>query len=570
MDGAKLPLEFPSFSGDVWQAALGSYFDAKELVAAIRFGWDMSFTSDNPKPKDATRNNQSAMLFPEHVSHYVKKELGFGSLAGPFKPSELPFPIFRSPFGSVKKVKSFWRRTVTDCSQINSGINFFIDPKSHRGAPWKIFLPNSMSIVRAISRARQMYPDQPIVMWKCDMARWYRWLLIDPTNIPFFAVMWENLVYLDRACSFGNRGAALAAQRFIWAVVWMLRTKLPPHPGTYNRGQWCRCSSHCDCGEIIALAYIDDVLGFGPLALADSNFSSFLALANHLNLRLSTTPGHISPPGPRCVALGLEYDLENNTVSLPSAKLSDLVELLKDWLGKPRATERELASLSGKLLQACNVIFAGRLFLNRILSTKRRASKFKQAIYLDEAFRDDVQWWLEALQARNGVSFLVQESTSFITLDASTNGWFQGAPGIGAYNQHLNEYISVSPPPHLHQLHISDLELLAHVLVARAWGPQMASQHVTVHTDNTACFWLVHNGRSAWDHRLRMARLYAMSQIHNDYRAEPAWISTTDNWLADAYSRPAEHKSQQIMAKFVNELGARPTQRHITPEMFDY
>ena len=189
---------------------------------------------------------------------------------------------------------------------------------------------------------------------------------------------------------------------------------------------------------------------------------------------------------------------------------------------------------------------------------------------MDEAFRDDVQWWLEALQARNGVSFLVQESTSFITLDASTNGWFSGAPGIGAYNQHLNEYISVSPPPHLHQLHISDLELLAHVLVARAWGPQMASQHVIVYTDNSACFWLVHNGRSAWDHRLRMARLYAMSQIHNDYRAEPAWISTSDNWLADAYSRPAEEKSQNIMANFVNELGARPTQRHIFPEMFDY
>ena len=140
--------------------------------------------------------------------------------------------------------------------------------------------------------------------------------------------MWEGKVYLDQALSFGNRGAALAAQRFIWAVVWMFRTRLPPHPGTFNRGMGCKCVSHCDCGENVALAYIDDVLGFSPLCLAEQNFSSFLALAEHLNLRLSTTPGHISPPGSRCVALGLEYDLEENTVSLPSAKVTDLVQLL--------------------------------------------------------------------------------------------------------------------------------------------------------------------------------------------------------------------------------------------------
>ena len=312
------------------------------------------------------------------------------------------------------------------------------------------------------------------------------------------------------------------------------------------------------------------MLGFAPLLLAEQNFSSFLALADHLNLRLSTTPGHISPPGPRCVALGLEYDLEENTVSLPSAKLTDLVELLTSWLDRRRASERELASLAGKLLQACGVIFAGRLFLNRILASKRRASRFSQPIYLDSAFRDDVEWWIEALGARNGVSFLVHKSTSFITLDASTNGWFGGDPGIGAYNQYLNEFISVSPPPHLHQLHISDLELLAHVLVARVWGPQMAEQHVTVHTDNAACFWLVSNGRSAWDNRLRLARIYAMSQIHDGYRAEPAWISTSDNWLADAYSRPADSKSQRIMADFVNESGASPKRRHVSPEMFNF
>ena len=320
-------------------------------------------------------------------------------------------------------------------------------------------------------------------------------------------------------------------------------------------------------GKIVRIPIL---MMLSPSPLAADNFSSFLALADHLGLRLSTTPGHISPPSTVCVALGLEYDTVANTVSLPQAKLCALVELLQSWLDKPKATERELASVAGKLLQACGVIFSGRLFLNRILATKRRAARFSNAIYLDESFRDDVQWWLEALRLRNGVSFLVQTSTAVITLDASTSGWYGGAPGIGAYHHQRHEYISVSPPEHLHELHISDLELLAHLLVARVWGPEMDCQQVKVFTDNTACFYLAQNGRSAWDHRLRMARIFATSQINFSYRVEPAWISTSDNWLADALSRPAEKKYRDIFEEFSNGLGARPVQREILPDFFNF
>ena len=191
-------------------------------------------------------------------------------------------------------------------------------------------------------------------------------------------------------------------------------------------------------------------------------------------------------------------------------------------------------------------------------------------MYLEEAFRDDIQWWLEAIKIRNGVSFLVHDATATITLDASSNGWHLGAPGIGAYHHGRNEYISVSPPEHLHGLHISDLELLAHLLVARVWGSQMVHQHVTVFTDSKCCFFLIKNGRSAHDVRLRMARLYATHQIQHDYRAEPAWISTEDNWLADSLTRPGSEQHRLIFQKFVSELGVTPVQRHITPEMFEF
>ena len=43
--------------------------------------------------------------------------------------------------------------------------------------------------------------------------------------------------------------------------------------------------------------------------------------------------------------------------------------------------------------------------------------------------------------------------------------------------------------------------------------------------DNSACFFLAQNSRSAWDHRLRMAQIFATSQIEQSYRVDPAWTT---------------------------------------------
>ena len=124
--------------------------------------------------------------------------------------------------------------------------------------------------------------------------------------------------------------------------------------------------------------YLDEGTGdcFSHQCLAEDNFSSLMALANHLGLRLYTMKGHISPPGPVCIALGLEYNMDKNTISLSEEKVHALTSLLQDCLDKPKASKKELVSLIGKLLNMCNVLFDGRLFLNRIMATKRRANRF--------------------------------------------------------------------------------------------------------------------------------------------------------------------------------------------------
>ena len=273
MDGLKEPLRYLSFPVAAWEKALHGYFVP-----------------------------------------YIDQELKFGALMGPFDENELPFYTYCSPLNMVPKKNSETRRTVVDCSQIGTGINSFIDAHMHRGKYWKLSLPTSQSIIARIQRAHARYPGQRILIFKLDFQRWYRWFILDPVSSIFFAIRWRGKIFLDTALSFGNWGAALAALRVIWAIVHFLRTRLPPFPGSYNLGATCRCPDHCDCGENDAEGYIDDFLAFAPKSLAHMQFDAAIQLARSLGLRLSQTPGHVSPPNAVCECLGILYDTDHNTM----------------------------------------------------------------------------------------------------------------------------------------------------------------------------------------------------------------------------------------------------------------
>ena len=569
MDGLREPLAYPSFPLKIWDWALQGYFDKEEILNMLTYGWDMSFTEE-PKPRDAKWNLQGASLFEKDVQAYIDQELHFGALVGPFEQHELPFPVYCSPINTVPKKNSATRRTVVDCTQLGAGINGFVDAHLHRGKFWKLTLPNSQTIVELIQRTRQRYPGQRVLIFKLDMARWYRWLILDPVAATFFAIRWRGKVYLDMALSFGNRGAALAAQRVIWSLVYMFRTRVPPFPGSFNSGLSCACDDHCQCGDNSSAGYIDDFIAVCPEVLAEMQFNAALHLADTLGLRLSRTPGHISPPSSVCECLGILYDTDNNTMQLPQDKVDDLTAILLDWSKRTRATEHQLSVLCGKLLYASNTIFAGRLFLNRVLATKRFASTLDQPTILSNDFFDDIKWWQEAIRIRNGVSFLVPLAEIHVSLDASSDGWHDGKPGLGGYNHELHQYFSCSVPQEFLDWCIADLELIAHVVAFHLWSSKWENKVVKIHTDNQACYWLLTKGRSRSDIRLRMSRWLAMQQIDRDFRMVSEWIPTSENNLADALSREGDPVQRDKFAEYLDRLANTPTRCHVRADCFKF
>lgn len=574
MDGAKILLPGRQIDPEPWQRLLGSYFDKDELVRALLFGWDFSLLPD-PKPKDAPANLASAEQHSDHISAYIKAELAHGSIVGPL-PANLPFEVFRNPLGTVPKPRCpEKRRTITDCSQNGLGINTWIPHDHHRGRPVKTALPGTKDIISAIQRTKLRFPGQVVQIFKCDYSRFYRQFLSCPSQSPFLCIEWEGELYCDRSWSFGNRGACMASQRFSVAVAWFFRTQVPPLPAITNSGKDCRCNAACDCGDNECKVYIDDSIGVCAAINATWLFNCFVELVDSLTLKLSTTPGHISPPSSSCVALGVLYDTVSNTVSLPDDKLADIKVMLLAWSTKKVATPRELDSLAGRLLWCAQVVPPGRIFLGRVLALKRLADArppalARRPVGLDKEFQRDVAWWSDMVSPWNGRSFLVPILSADVALDASSNGWEGGLPGIGAFCHANNQFLATSVPPAMHTWPIADLELLAHLLAVRAWGHLWRSHNVNILTDNESCRWLLQNGRSRDSRRLALARALVSEQFLGSFRIVSARISTSDNVLADPLSRLGQPGKWDEFREVCDSFGAVPVRVQVQSHWFQF
>ena len=65
--------------------------------------------------------------------------------------------------------------------------------------------------------------------------------------------------------------------------------------------------------------------------MSEFQFDAFKVLCKSFGLKISTSKNHVIPPSSVSIALGTEFDLEANTVSLP---LDKLLASLLEWLDK--------------------------------------------------------------------------------------------------------------------------------------------------------------------------------------------------------------------------------------------
>ena len=175
---------------------------------------------------------------------------------------------------------------------------------------------------------------------------------------------------------------------------------------------------------------------------------------------------------------------------MTEAKCEKLISLCKDMNQKESATIREVASLIGKLLSACNGAEFGRLFYKEIEIEKNRAleaneGNFDRVMMISEGIRECLRWWIVNLKSAVRTIDHGDPEVLLVT-DASSTGW-------GAVRGDVKTRGRWSEQEGL--CHINVLELYAILYGLKSLCDGDEGKHIRVLSDNgTAVQYVVNMG----------------------------------------------------------------------------
>lgn len=460
--GARITLQ-SDLNLNAWEEQLKEYHD-REICYFFRYGWPIGYLATHPPPS-VDDNHPSANLFTTHVSDFIKTELKFKALAGPF--SADPFtPWTRlSPIMTRPKKDSSNRRIIIDLSfPLGKGVNQGINISSILGRDSTYSLP---SIQDLVVHVQQKGKDS--WLWKADLSRAYRQLRVDPLDTPLLALCHDKNTFLDLCPSFGCRSSSSSCQRMSAAVAYLMAKK----------------------GHTM-LAYLDDYAGCEQTQEhAQQAYDDFKTLTNSLGLKLALDK--CSAPATAIQWLGFDLDAPNMTLAIPSQKLNEVLDECRIWNNKTRALKRMIQSLIGKLLHLANAIPHARKFTSRILDSLRyMVTKQRDWTTINDEFKADVPWFLRYAEKGNGVS-LFTPLREVITIECDSSLYAGGGCSATAY------YAWQYPSSHTQRFQaIHHLEAVNILIAYKTLCPttDTRSKSIFIYTDNIASSYALTSGKT--------------------------------------------------------------------------
>lgn len=183
-------------------------------------------------------------------------------------------------------------------------------------------------------------------------------------------------------------------------------------------------SALADAG-IQHVRYLDDFLIVA--STAELAWASAHAAANILSdFGLALSPEKVEGPAQRLEFLGIVIDTVSQTLSISEQRRKELTSLLQGFGGRSWSSLRRVQSLLGKLNFAATVLPGARPFMRRIIDLTRGRTGGR--LFLDNGFRDDVDYWLAHMAAWNGKArWRTDDGTPFVFgSDASISGFAYG------------------------------------------------------------------------------------------------------------------------------------------------
>ena len=517
--GARLPV--PSgLNIPRWRHLLANYHDTL-LCDYLEFGWPVGYTAPYP-PVSVGVNHKSAEDYPVQVREYIDKELSLGGIIGPFHAPPFAPWTYLSPLLTQPKRDSLDRRVILDLSYPEGGrtVNAGITKNCLDGLPHSYTLPTVEDLATYV---RLM--GQSSYLWKSDLSRAYKQVRADPGDIPLLGFTFQGATYLDVTPSFGARLSAGACQRTTSAVCYLMRKM-----------------------GFTVLVYLDDFCGIEKtLDKANQAYAAFLTLTGDLGLALA--PAKCSPPTLSLEWLGFLIDTDSMIVSVPSAKLEDVLSECRPWAHKVTATRKEIQSLVGKLVHISRCLPHARRFICRILATLRKAPDTGR-VPLSTSFKADVRWFQKYAEYSNGVRLIDPDLLEYnIECDSSLTG--------GGGNTATHFYEIVYDAEHRRTCtHITQSEAVNIVTAYRTLTPSSTlGMRIVIYTDSMSSKYALQTGRTKDYVLAACSRQMWLEAALRDQCVTVRHKPGKDIPLADALSRSHDPAKRALASALVEKRG---------------
>ena len=323
---------------------------------------------------------------------------------------------------------------------------------------------------------------------------------------------WNNNIYIDTCLPFGLRSAPKLFNILADLLLWIVEAK----------------------GVSPILHYLDDFLILAPPSSDTclNNLNTVKEVCSQLGIPLALEK--LEGPSQSLTFLSIVLDTKCMEARLPEDKLLRIRTQLAAWLGRKKATKREILSLVGLLQHATKVVKPGRTFISRMYS---KAAKLKELHYytnLTKDFQSDLHWWHIFVNSWNGISFFesIHPQTTadyHITTDA-LGSWGCG----GCFNEHWLQY---AWPTGWSSVSIMAKELVPIVFSSAVWGPLLSKRSIEFRCDNRSLVDAINKGSSKDNMVMHLLRcLWFFTAIFN-IKIITSHIPGVSNSSADMLSR---------------------------------
>ena len=343
----------------------------------------------------------------------------------------------------------------------------------------------------------------------------------------------DNNLYFDKALAFGSRSSCGIFCRFADIIAWIAN----------------------DNGIPAIIHYVDDFLIISHPNNANEK-DSFLSLLS--DLKVPIKPQKLVRPVTNLTYLGFELDSINMTASLSTQRKHEFLDYLQKWYKKKSAHSREVRSLVGYLLWACQVLPRARPFVQRFLDLQNQTHNIDRYTNLSRELRSDIQWWIKAVSSWNGI-YLFEETT---WINPHIPKFYSDASNIGAGATFENYFVASLWSNNLNPavIDINLRELMAIIIAVSTFKKLWTRKKYILFTDNTTCVANIKRGYASDPLANEIIRDLYEQQIVFSFAIRVEHISSVRNVQADMLSR----------SQYTQFINLNPQMIYLTPAVPNY